>query len=162
LCLKHAGIETTIISDINVHRLKRAEKLGFQTFNSAESNLVDLVNDMTHDEGADIVFECAGSGPAALQMCELVRPRGKVIMVSVHKEPHAVDLRAVSFKEITMIGTRVYTRSSYQKALQMIKDLPVDELVSHRLDIDNAAEGFELMQKPEDVCKVIINIGNVL
>jgi threonine dehydrogenase-like Zn-dependent dehydrogenase len=158
LCLKYAGIETTIISDINAHRLKRAEKLGFQTFNSAEGNLVDCVNEITQDEGADIVFECAGSGPAALQMCELVRPRGKVIMVSVHKEPHAIDLRAVSFKEITMVGTRVYTHVSYQKALQMIKDLPVDELVSHRLDIGNAAQGFELMQKPEDVCKVIINI----
>jgi 2-desacetyl-2-hydroxyethyl bacteriochlorophyllide A dehydrogenase len=158
LCLKHVGIETTIISDINAHRLKRAEQLGFKTFNSAEGNLVDLVNDMTHDEGADIVFECAGSGPAALQMCDLVRPRGKVIMVGVHKEPHAMDLRAVSFKEITMVGTRVYTRSSYQKALQMIKDLPDDKIVSHRLDIGNAAQGFELMQKPEDVCKVLINI----
>jgi len=157
LCLKHSDIETTIISDINAHRLKRAEKLGFQTFNSTEGNLVDLVNKVTHKEGADIVFECAGSSPAALQMCDLVRPRGKVIMVSVHKEPHPVDLRAISFKEITMIGTRVYTRSSYQKALQMIKDLPFDNLISHRLDIDDAAEGFELMQRPEDVCKVIIN-----
>jgi 2-desacetyl-2-hydroxyethyl bacteriochlorophyllide A dehydrogenase len=158
LCLKHAGIETTIISDINAHRLKRAEQLGFKTFNSAEGNLADLVNEITDDEGADIVFECAGSGPAALQMCDLVRPRGKVIMVSVHKEPHAVDLQAVSFKEITMVGTRVYTRSSYQKALQMIKDLPDDKIVTHRLDIDDAAQGFELMQKPEDVCKVLINV----
>lgn len=80
-------------------------------------------------------------------------------MVSVHKEPHPVDLRAISFKEITMIGTRVYTRNSYQKALQMIKDLPCDELISHRLDIDHGAEGFELMQKPEDVCKVILKIS---
>ncbi len=159
LCLQHAGIETIIISDINAHRLKRAEKLGFHTFNSTEGNLVDLVNEVTHEEGADIVFECAGSSPAALQMCELVRPRGKVIMVSVHKEPHPVDLRAISFKEITMIGTRVYTRNSYQKALQMIKDLPCDELISHRLDIDHGAEGFELMQKPEDVCKVILKIS---
>lgn len=159
LCLKHSGIETTIISDINAHRLKRAEKLGFHTFNSTEGNLVDLVNEVTHKEGADIVFECAGSSSAALQMCDLVRPRGKVIMVSVHKEPHPVDLRAISFKEITMVGTRVYTRSSYQKALQMIKDLPFDALISHKLDIGNAAEGFELMQKPEDVCKVIINIS---
>ena len=157
LCLRHAGIETIIISDINPHRLKRSEKLGLKTFNSAEGDLVDFVNATTRDEGADIVFECAGSSSAALQMCDLVRSRGKVIMVSVHKEPHPTDLRAISFKEITMIGTRVYTRNSYQKALQMIKDLPFNSLISHRLDIDDAAEGFELMQKPEDVCKVIIN-----
>lgn len=33
------------------------------------------INNMTQGEGADIVFECAGSSPAALQMCELVRSR---------------------------------------------------------------------------------------
>ena len=57
-----------------------------------------------------------------------------------------------------MIGTRVYTRTSFQKALDMIKDLQLDGLISHNLDINNAASGFELMQKPEDVCKVIINM----
>jgi 2-desacetyl-2-hydroxyethyl bacteriochlorophyllide A dehydrogenase len=157
LCLRHAGIDTIIISDINPHRLKRSEKLGLKIFNSAEGDLVDFVNATTRDEGADIVFECAGSSPAALQASALVRPRGKVIVVSTHKEPHAVDLQRINFREITMIGTRVYTRNSYQKALQMIKDLPFDNLISHRLDIDDAAEGFELMQRPEDVCKVIIN-----
>jgi threonine dehydrogenase-like Zn-dependent dehydrogenase len=157
LCLRHAGIETIIISDINAHRLQRSKKLGFNSFNSAEYDLMEFVNEVTQDEGADIVFECAGSSPAALQMCELVRPRGKVVVVSTHKEPHAVDLQRINFREITMIGTRVYTRNSYQNALQMIKDLPFDELISHRLDIGNAAEGFELMRKPEDVCKVIIN-----
>jgi threonine dehydrogenase-like Zn-dependent dehydrogenase len=157
LCLRHAGIETIIISDINAHRLQRSKKLGFNSFNSAEYDLMEFVNEVTQDEGADIVFECAGSSPAALQMCELVRPRGKVVVVSTHKEPHPVDLQRINFREITMIGTRVYTRNSYQNALQMIKDLPFDELISHRLDIGNAAEGFELMRKPEDVCKVIIN-----
>lgn len=157
LCLRQTAIEVLIISDINIHRLKRAQKLGFETFNSAEGNLVDWVNQRTKQEGADIVFECAGSDTAALQMCDLLRPRGKIMMVAVHKEPHPVDLREISFREISMIGTRVYTRNSYQKAVDMIKDLPVDELISHKLDIHNAAAGFELMQKPEDVCKVIID-----
>jgi 2-desacetyl-2-hydroxyethyl bacteriochlorophyllide A dehydrogenase len=157
LCLQHAGLETIIVSDINSHRLKRAEKLGLRIFDNAEGNLMDFINASTKQAGADIVFECAGSSSAALEMYSLVRPRGQVVMVSVHKEPHPVDLRAVSFKEITMIGTRVYSRNDFRKALEMIKGLPCDELISHRLDINSAAEGFELMQKPEDVCKVIIN-----
>jgi threonine dehydrogenase-like Zn-dependent dehydrogenase len=158
LCLRHAGVETIVTSDINAHRLKRSKKLGFKIFDSAEGDLVKFVNETTRDEGADIVFECAGSSSAAFQACALVRPRGKVVVVSTHKEPHAVDLQRINFREITMIGTRVYTRNSYQKALQMIKDLPYDALISHKLDIANAVEGFALLQKPEDVCKVIINI----
>ena len=158
LCLRYAGIENIVVSDINAHRLKRAEKQGFTAFKSTEGNLSESLGATTKGEGADIVFECAGSAPAALQMFELVRPRGTVIMVSVHKQPHPVDLRAVSFKEIAMIGTRVYTRDSYQKALAMIRDIPSSDVVSHRVAIDNGQTGFDLMNQPDDVCKVIINM----
>ena len=107
-------------------------------------------------EGADIVFECAGSAPAALQVCDLVRPRGKIIMVSVHKEPHPLDLRAISFKEISMVGTRVYTRSDFRQALQMIADLPYQDVISHRVELEHGAEGFDIMGQAVDACKVII------
>jgi threonine dehydrogenase-like Zn-dependent dehydrogenase len=156
LCLQNAGIENLLMCDINPHRVKRAAGLNFQVINSAVENLGHWVTEMTQGEGADIVFECAGSAPAALQMCDLVRPRGKIIMVSVHKEPHPVDLRAISFKEISMIGTRVYTRSDFRQALQMIADLPYQDVISHRVELEHGAEGFDIMGQAADACKVII------
>ena len=89
-------------------------------------------------------------------MCDLVRPRGTVLMVSVHKEPHPVDLQAVSFKELTMVGTRVYTRDNYRQALEMITDLPWEEVVSHRVNLDRGAEGFDIIKQAADACKVLI------
>ena len=56
-----------------------------------------------------------------------------------------------------MIGTRVYTRSDYDKALQLLPDLPDQNLVSHRIDLDHGAEGFDIMGHAADACKVIIN-----
>ena len=120
------------------------------------NNLVDRVERITSGEGADIVFECAGSASAALQMCDLVRPRGKIIMVSVHKEPHPVDLRAITFKEISIIGTRVYTRNDYRKSLQMIAELPSEKIISHRVNLDHGSAGFDIMGKAAEACKVII------
>ena len=157
LCLQHAGVENLLMSDISPQRVKRAAGLNVQAINSAEVNLMDRVAEITGGEGADIVFECAGSPAAALQMCDLVRPRGTIVMVSVHKEPHPVDLRAVTFKEITMVGTRVYTRADYSKSLQMVAELPCEQIISHRLNLDRGAEGFEIMGQAEDACKVIIN-----
>jgi threonine dehydrogenase-like Zn-dependent dehydrogenase len=156
LCLRYAGIENILLCDISPQRVKRAAGLSFQVINSADDSLVDRVAEMTHGEGADIVFECAGSAPAALQMCDLVRPRGKIIMVSVHKEPHPVDLRAITFKEISMVGTRVYTRSDFRRAVQMMPDLPYRDVISHRIELERGAEGFEIMGKAADACKVII------
>ena len=156
LCLRYAGIENLLLCDISPQRVKRASGLNFQVINSADDNLVDRVTEMTQGEGADIVFECAGSAPAALQMCDLVRPRGKIIMVSVHKEPHPVDLRAITFKEISVIGTRVYTRSDFRRAVQMIPDLPYQDVISHRFELQRGAEGFDVMGQAADACKVII------
>jgi len=157
LCLQNAGIENLLLCDISPQRVKRAAGLNFQAINSADVNLMDRVMEMTDGEGADIVFECAGSAPAALQMCDLVRPRAKIVMVSVHKEPHPVDLRAITFKEISLIGTRVYTRRDFHRAVQMMPDLPYQDVISHRIDLERGAEGFAIMGQAADACKVIIN-----
>lgn len=156
LCLRYAGTENILLCDISLQRVKRAAGLNFQVINSADDSLVDRVAEMTHGQGTDIVFECAGSAPAALQMCDLVRPRGKIIMVGVHKEPHPVDLRAITFKEISMVGTRVYTRSDFRRAVQMMPDLPYQDVISHRIELEHGAEGFEIMGQAADACKVII------
>lgn len=156
LCLQHAGIKNILMSDINPHRVNRARRLGFEAIDSSVEDLKARAFEITRGEGADIVFECAGSPAAALQMGDLVRPRGTVLMVSVHKEPHPVDLQAVSFKELSIIGTRVYTRDNYRRALQMISDLPYEGIISHRVDLDRGAEGFDIMGQAADACKVLI------
>jgi len=158
LCLRHAGIKNILMCDINPHRVKRARRLNFEAVDSSAENLLDRVLQISKGEGTDIVFECAGSPAAARLMCDLVRPRGTILMVSVHKEPHPVDLQAVSFKELTMIGTRVYTRDNYRQALEMITDLPWEEVVSHRVNLDHGAEGFDIMGQADDACKVLIKV----
>jgi 2-desacetyl-2-hydroxyethyl bacteriochlorophyllide A dehydrogenase len=158
LCLKKAGVSDIIMTESDVHRRMRAENLGFDVFDSEERGVADEVNRVTGNEGADMVFECAGTLSAARQMCKLVRTRGRVVVVGVHKEPHPVDLQTLNFREISMIGTRVYTREDFQKALQVIRDLPVEELISHKIPIDKAPQGFELIKKTDDVCKVIIQM----
>jgi len=155
-CLRHAGLENLLLCDISPQRVKRAEKLNFQAINSADRNPVERVLEMTQGEGADIVFECAGAAPAALQMCDLVRPRGRIIMVGVHKEPHAVDLRAITFKEISLIGTRVYTRGDFRRAIEIMPALPYPDIISHRFELQRGAEGFAVMGQAADACKVII------
>jgi (R,R)-butanediol dehydrogenase/meso-butanediol dehydrogenase/diacetyl reductase len=158
LCLRHAGVENILSSDINPHRVKRAENLDFHVINSAKIDLARSVEQATDGEGADVVFECAGTEVTALQMGRLVRPRGTVVVVATHKDPHAVDLQTVTFRELSVIGTRVYTREDYRKALEWINTMPVDKLVSHRFQLEEASAGFEIMTKPEDVCKVLINM----
>lgn len=158
LCLQRAGVKNILISDINPYRVKRAENLGALAVDSAEADLGDLVKQVTDGEGADVVFECAGTNATALQMCRLVRPRGIVVVVATHKDPHALDLQTVAFRELSVIGTRVYTRQDYSKAVEWITDMPVETLISHRYSLDDGRAGFDMMTGAQDVCKVLINV----
>jgi (R,R)-butanediol dehydrogenase / meso-butanediol dehydrogenase / diacetyl reductase len=158
LGLRDAGIKKIYLTDINACRLELAQRLGFATCNTAEGKVTEEILGITDGDGADVVFEVAGAAQSAMQMTEIVRCRGKIIMVSVHKAPHEVDLRSINFKEITLIGTRVYTRPDYEHAIRIAEDLPLENLVTHKIPIDDARQGFELMKNPDGVCKVLISM----
>lgn len=159
LCLKSIPVRKIIVTDINRERLQIASHLGLEVYNTQDCNVTEKILEATNGEGADALFECAGSESSAMQMCELVRPRGKILMVAVHKEQHKVDLRALNFKEITMSGVRVYTRQNYEQAIRMAEKLPVPELVSDRVGIDGAPDALNKAKKGQAVGKVIIKTG---
>jgi threonine dehydrogenase-like Zn-dependent dehydrogenase len=39
----------------------------------------------------------------------------------------------------------------------MMPDLPYQDVISHRIDLERGAEGFAIMGQAADACKVIIN-----
>jgi len=156
IALRQAGVSTLVLTDINATRLALARQLGFDTLNVSGGDGAKQILDRTGGEGADVVFEVAGSADAAMQMAQLARSRGKIILVSVHKKHHEVDLRSVNFKELTILGTRVYTREDFTKAVTLADKLPIDKLVSHTVPLAQAEKGFDLMRNPDGVCKVLI------
>lgn len=158
LCLKNYGFES-IVTDISEYRLSLAQNMGLTAINPLEKNIKKEIETFSSGYSLDAVFECAGSGSAVKQICEYVRPRGKIIIVSVHKEPRALDLRLVNFKEISIIGTRVYTKENYSEAIKLASDDTFLKIISHRLDLEQARKGLELVKQAKDVAKVIIKSG---
>lgn len=80
-----------------------------------KENLEERVKEATAGEGCDVFFECSGAAVPAMQMTDITRGRGKICIVSVHKQPHEVNLRDVNFKEQTLVGTRVYTKDDLHR-----------------------------------------------
>ncbi|MFH0963235.1 MAG: alcohol dehydrogenase catalytic domain-containing protein [Planctomycetota bacterium] len=156
LAAREAGAGRVIVTDVNAFRLGLAKRLGFETMDASSERIAQRVAEETGGEGADIVLEAAGSETSAREMTEAVRSRGRIVMVSVHKDIHGVDLRAINFKELTMVGARVYAREDYQRAIELAEGIGVEELVTHKVGLSDAARGFEIMRKGEGSCKVLI------
>jgi len=158
LRLRSIDLQNVVVTDLNNYRLRLANELGLQTLNISQCDLAEEILSLTDGTGADIVFEAAGSKGAAMQMSQLVRCRGKVILVSVHKNPHEVNLQAINFKEISIIGSRVYSPADYEQALELAADLPVERLISHKVPIEQGADAFGLVKDSQDVGKVVISM----
>jgi len=147
IVLKNIGASKIFISDINEKRLELAKELGLNTVNSSKENLKDIVKAATDGEGCDVLFECSGSEAAAMDMTEITRVQGRICMVSVHKQPHKVDLRQLNFKEQLIIGTRVYTKEEFRQAVDYCKVLEKDleKIVTHIVPLRESDKAFDLI-----------------
>jgi len=126
---------------------------------TANDDPVERIREVTDGEGADVVFEAAGSQSAAAQMTALVRSHGAIVNVSVFKFQPEIDMRSVNFKELTVIGTRVYTVEDFRTAIDTVEQLPVDTVVTHQLPLAGVTEAFEIFKAGVDVCKVLVDVG---
>ena len=160
ILLKYAGASKIWISDVMEKRLEIAEKLGLTPVDPAKQDLEQLVKEETNGEGCDAFFECSGAASVAKQMTDVTRVRGKICMVSVHKQPHEVNLRDLNFKEQTIVGTRVYTKEEFAQAATLTKDLEAElrQIVTHVVPLTESEKVFDMIADPEcGTIKVVVD-----
>jgi 2-desacetyl-2-hydroxyethyl bacteriochlorophyllide A dehydrogenase len=106
---------------------------------------------------ADVVFETAGVTVAVDQAVNIARVRGTIVQISLPKEPIPVDLMKVAFKELNIVGCRVYNRFDYQAAIQLLRSgkINTDTLITHIMPLEKGAQGIELIKKGEAI-KVLL------
>lgn len=131
LVARHAGADV-LISEIAPFRLDLARELGFDVINPTEEDLQAVVEMRTAGAGADVVFEVSGSQAGASVMSEIVCTRGRIVMVAIFSEPAEVNLFRFFWRELKMIGARVYEPEDFDKAIQLVAEgaLPLDRLIS--------------------------------
>ena len=121
----------------------------------AGEELRSRVMELSDQNGADIVIECAGHPTSAREMTVLCRCRGQIVNLSVFKKPVEIDMQAINFKEIEIIGSRVYEREDFQQAIDMAMDLKLNPIISKEFSLDEVSAAFKLFRAGE-VCKVLI------
>jgi len=148
------GASHVIVSDVLPTRLRLAESLGLHAIKAGADLLAEVMR-MSDANGADVLFECAGHPSSAREMTSLVRSRATIVNLGVFKKPVEVDMQAVNFKEIEILGSRVYERKDFQDAIDLAMQLPLDRIVSHVFSLTEVALAFVQFQS-SDSCKVLV------
>jgi len=157
LMLKYQGHRSVTISDISQFRLGIAKRIGLDALDASDSDFKSKAQALA-SEGYDIVFEASGSKSSALNLTDLLRVQGTAVIVGVHSEPVPVNLTQVAFKELTLIGSRVYTTQDFEKAIRLAatNQLELRKLVTHIMDLRESPRGFDAMKDTNSSLKVLI------
>ncbi|WP_349664128.1 alcohol dehydrogenase catalytic domain-containing protein [Cellulophaga lytica] len=155
---KEVGAQV-IISEVNPTRIKMAKDLGFDAVNPTEVDLVAYVKSKTEDKRADVVFEVAGVQPALDIMCEVAGIRGRILMVAIHGDKKPVDLFKFFWKELSLIGARVYEKEDYEKSIELITEnkLPFEAMITDVQPLSKIQKVFENIDKNPSGMKVLMD-----
>jgi S-(hydroxymethyl)glutathione dehydrogenase/alcohol dehydrogenase len=158
------GADKIIGVDINPAREAMARHFGMTHFvdPKEQENLVDHLVQLTGG-GADYSFECIGNTTTmrqALECCH--RGWGKSVIIGV-----AESGKEISTRPFQLVTGRVWLGSAFggargrtdvPKIVDWYMDgkIRIDELITHRLALEDINEGFELMKRGESIRSVVL------
>jgi len=145
--LRNAGaslIVTTGTKDDITPRLELASKTADATVNIHKENPVKVVKDLTKGLGVDVVFDTTGSAQAAPQGIQMLKTRGKLIVIGHYSGSMA--LLDPSYKGYSLTGNVSYDWDTWERLIPYLTRRSVDfsQYISHRLPLGEAEKGFEL------------------
>jgi (R,R)-butanediol dehydrogenase / meso-butanediol dehydrogenase / diacetyl reductase len=147
-----------LVSEPNPFRANLAAELGFDVVGPS-NDLRARVLEGTDGAGADVVFEVSGAAVAAETMTELACLRGRIVVVAIHPDPPPVRLFDFFWKELTMVGARVYEPADYEAAITPLAagTLSLDRLVTAVEPLAALPGLFETLQSRPDTMKILVD-----
>jgi (R,R)-butanediol dehydrogenase/meso-butanediol dehydrogenase/diacetyl reductase len=148
-----------IISEVNKNRIAKAKELGFDAVSPLEVDLVSYVKEKTAGSLADVVFEVAGVQPALDVMTEVAGIRGRIVMVAIHGQKKEIDLFKFFWKELKLIGARVYEEEDYETSIALVtaNELPFEEMITDVQPLSNIQQVFEDIDNNPEGLKVLMD-----
>ncbi|MFW5864309.1 MAG: zinc-dependent alcohol dehydrogenase [bacterium] len=147
-----------LVSEINPARLELLEEMGFETIDPGKEDLEATVMQRTGRIGADVVFEVTASPRGVEAMTKLPSVRGRIVIVGIIKDPPPVDLFQFFWKELRMFGARVYEAEDFDRAIELAAEgsLPLENLISKKVELEELQSAFETISSGADVMKVLV------
>ncbi|GAB3834076.1 zinc-binding dehydrogenase [Dactylosporangium cerinum] len=154
-----AGAEVLVL-ELDPHRREVAAGLGLSTVDPGAVDLVRHVQDWTGGAGAAVAFEVSGSAGGVRTASDVLAVRGRLVVVAIHPKPREVDLHRVFWRELELLGVRVYDRADFEEAVRLVaaEEVPVDRLISRVFPLEAATEAFTALESG-GVVKVLIDCG---
>ncbi|MBK6005030.1 S-(hydroxymethyl)glutathione dehydrogenase/class III alcohol dehydrogenase [Ramlibacter ginsenosidimutans] len=161
---KMAGAGKIVGVDLNPKREAMARRFGMTHFLNPKEheNIVDAIVQLT-DGGADYSFECIGNTTTMRQALECCHKGwGQSVIIGV-----AEAGKEIATRPFQLVTGRVWKGSAFGGARgrtdvpkivdwYMEHKINIDDLITHRLPLQDINKGFELMRAGESIRSVVV------
>lgn len=140
-------------------RLSIARSLNIdRVINVEQEDLHGIIDELTDGVGVDVVVEASGSDAAIYQSTDLVKRTGTIVAIgeTAHKDIPFRWTDAV-FKSCSILFSFGAGYKAWKYALELMeaKKINLESLITHRINMEEFAKGFSLLEKREAL-KVIM------
>jgi len=158
-------VQKIVAADINPYRLKLAEKFGAHHTINARENLPQKVREINEGKPVDQIIVCTGATQAALTALECVDRGGTILFFAVPDPTVKIPVPMTQFwrNEITIKTSYGAAPKDLEEALKILaqKKINAADMITHRLSLQEIAEGFRLVAEAGESLKVIIEPNRV-
>ncbi len=158
-CLKYFGAKQVIVVEANPYRLGIAKQLGLTPIDTSKEDVRARIKELTGGVNADFAFDCAAHPSVQTVLMDVIKVQGTAVIVGSYKKPPEVDLLKVEFKELTMIGIRVYERRDFEIATHILESGAIDfDAMLTVSSPDKAPEVFQDLLKGTNTIKMLFKM----
>jgi len=158
--LAHANGCKVIATDINPDRLRMAERFGADVTIEATANVQERLL-AEYNRKADVIFLCTSAMSAIEQAWKCVDKGGAIVFFAVPGPDKQVTIPINDFwtSEVRILTSYYCGPPDILTAIDLIetKAIRVEDLITHKLSLDDITKGFQLVLEGSESIKVIIH-----
>ena len=157
-----SGAHKVLITDISEYKLKMAQTCGIRcAIPSGQANLSEEIARELGPDKADVILECVGVQDTITHAIDNARKGSVIVVVGVFGKKPVVDLGLVQDRELTLLGTLMYQKKDYERAIGLASQglLRLDAMITHRFPFDQYLQAYHTIEQLQGEClKVMIDM----
>lgn len=146
------------IVDIDDKKLAEAKRLGADiAVNSGVGDPVHGIKDITKGLGAEAVIDFVNNGKTAPNSFNMLRKRGKLVMVGLFGGSMEVNLPLIPLRAFTITGAYTGNYASLVELVELAKQGKIQSVVSRRFKLEEANLALEELKAGKIIGRAVIN-----